>query len=79
VAFEIFESLESDGRPLRVEEAAASDSPGETRVVGSYSDWEAALNVIAELEANARRQPRNRGGFALGIRVVGRRGGRFDQ
>jgi hypothetical protein len=79
VDYEIFESLEGDGRPLRVEEAAAPGSPGQTRVLGSYSDWSAALHVIARLEADAHLKPRGRRGFALGVRGVGPRRSGSDQ
>jgi hypothetical protein len=67
MAYEVFESLERDGRPLGVEEVAAR-TPGETRVLGQYESWRAALRVVARLEVEARRQ--TRGGFAVGIRFL---------
>ena len=66
--YEVFESLEGAGRPLPVEEIAAPRSLGETRVLGEYASFRAALRMIARLEVEARRQPRGGGGFALGIR-----------
>jgi hypothetical protein len=68
--YEVFASLEWAGRPMPVEEIAASVSPGETRVLGEYPSWGAALRMVARLEVEARRQPPGRGGFALGIRTL---------
>jgi len=66
MGYEVFESLEADGRPLHVLEVAAAGSTGETRVVGSYANWGAAISVVARLEAQSKRDAR---GFAFGIRA----------
>jgi hypothetical protein len=69
VAFVVFEAMGADGGPPQPEIVAAPGGPGsETRVVGSYANWGAALRTVARLEAQARRKLRGAGGFALGIR-----------
>jgi len=68
VSYEVFESLERDGRPLRVDELAAPSTTIETRILGTCADWGAALHVVARLEAEKRRTPRGATAFAFGIR-----------
>jgi hypothetical protein len=68
VAYVVFEAMGADGGPLQPEIVTAPGPGSETRVVGSYASWGAALRTVARLEAQARRKLRGAGGFALGIR-----------
>jgi len=68
VAYQVFESLEVDGRPQPIEALATAGPATATRVLGTYATWRGALRVVARVEASARRQPCGKGGFALGIR-----------
>ena len=68
MAYEVFEALAADGEVPAFELVAEVGQPTQTRVVGTYATWGAALRTVARLEAQARRKPGGTGGFAVGIR-----------
>jgi hypothetical protein len=68
VAYVVFEAVGGAGNPASLELLASPGRELETRVVGTFVSWQAALGMVARLERQARRKPRGSGGFALGIK-----------